>query len=181
MATVFKRKKDQRRKGSKWMVKWFDAEPQKWRDKTGYTDKEASLELGRRRKELSPSNLTKIECSQNVFELMKPELIDKSHEEFWIVLLNRANSVLKKQCISSGGISGTVVDPKLIFKTALDELASSIILVHNHPSGNLQPSEADIRLTQKLKKSGDLLEIAVLDHIIFTDHNFLSFADENLL
>ena len=88
---------------------------------------------------------------------------------------------MKKESISSGGISGTVADPKFIFKIALDHLASSLILVHNHPSGNLQPSEADIRLTHKLRKSGELLEIAVLDHIIFTDHNFLSFADENLL
>ena len=141
----------------------------------------SALELGRRRKEMSPAHRSKIECSQDVFELMKPELTDKVHEEFWIVLLNRANFVLKKQSISSGGISGTVADPKLIFKIALDHLASSLILVHNHPSGNLQPSEADIRLTHKLRKSGELLEIAVLDHIIFTDHNFLSFADENLL
>lgn len=140
-----------------------------------------ALELGRRRKEMSPAHRTKIESSRDVFELMKPELIDKGHEEFWIVLLNRANYVLKKQSISSGGISGTVADPKLIFKIALDHLASAIILVHNHPSGNLQPSEADIRLTHKLRKSGELLEIAILDHIIFTDHNFLSFADENLL
>jgi DNA repair protein RadC len=140
-----------------------------------------ALELGRRRKEMSPAHRTKIESSRDVFELMKPELIDKGHEEFWIVLLNRANYVLKKQTISSGGISGTVADPKLIFKIALDHLASAIILVHNHPSGNLQPSEADIRLTHKLRKSGELLEIAILDHIIFTDHNFLSFADENLL
>ena len=141
----------------------------------------SALELGRRRKQTSPAERTKITCSQDVFELMKPDLSDKGHEEFWIVLLNRANFVLKKQSISSGGISGTVADPKLIFKLALDEKASGIILVHNHPSGNRQPSEADLRLTQKLRKSGELLEIAILDHIIFTDHNFLSFADENLI
>ena len=141
----------------------------------------SALELGRRRKETGPAERTKITCSQDVFELMKPDLSDKGHEEFWIVLLNRANFVLKKQSISSGGISGTVADPKLIFKLALDEKASGIILVHNHPSGNRQPSEADLRLTQKLRKSGELLEIAILDHIIFTDHNFLSFADENLI
>ncbi len=141
----------------------------------------SALELGRRRKDSGPIQRPKIECSKDVFELMSPELVDKSHEEFWVVLLNRANFVLKKQSISSGGISGTVADPKLIYKIALDEMASAIILVHNHPSGNLKPSEADIRLTQRLRKSGELLEIAVLDHIIFTDDNFLSFADENLL
>ena len=112
---------------------------------------------------------------------MKPLLSDLTHEEFWVLMLNRANKVLKKQNISQGGISGTVADPKLIFNHALNQLASSIILVHNHPSGNIKPSEADKRLTKQLNEAGKLLDIAVLDHIIFTDNRYFSFADENLL
>jgi DNA repair protein RadC len=110
---------------------------------------------------------------------MKPNLLDLMHEEFWIILLNRANHVLKKVQISSGGVSGTVADPKIIFKTAVEHLASAVILVHNHPSGNLRPSEADDSLTKKLKYAGALLDIPVLDHIIFTNSNYYSFADEN--
>ncbi len=112
---------------------------------------------------------------------MKPELADLPHEEFWLLLLNRANKIIKKQPISQGGVSGTVADPKLIFNHALNHLASSVILVHNHPSGNLTPSEADKRLTKQLFEAGKLLEIAVLDHIIYTDNAYFSFADENLL
>jgi DNA repair protein RadC len=112
---------------------------------------------------------------------MKPELSDLSHEEFWLILLNRANKIIKKQNISQGGVSGTVADPKIIFNHALNHLASSVILVHNHPSGNTKPSEADKRLTRQLFDAGKLLEIAVLDHVIFTDNNYFSFADENLL
>lgn len=112
---------------------------------------------------------------------MKPELADLDHEEFWLLLLSRSNGIIKKQNISQGGISGTVADPKLIFNHALNHLASSIILVHNHPSGNKKPSEADRRLTKQLFEAGKLLEIAVLDHIIFTDNGYFSFADENLL
>jgi DNA repair protein RadC len=112
---------------------------------------------------------------------MKPELLDIPKEEFWTILLNRANRLIKKEQVSSGGISGTVADPKVIFKSALDHYASSIILIHNHPSGNLKPSQADINLTNKMKEAGKLLEIPVLDHIIFGDENYLSFADEGLL
>jgi DNA repair protein RadC len=95
------------------------------------------------------------------------------------VLLNRANFVIRKEAISSGGVSGTLADPKIIFKSALENLASAMILVHNHPSGNLKPSEADIQLTRKIKNAGALLEIPVLDHIIFTNQSYYSFADEN--
>lgn len=141
----------------------------------------SALELGRRRKESQFIQKPKITCSKDAYEIIKPELMDLSYEVFWILLLNRANQVIKKCQISAGGISGTVADPKIIFKTALEHLCSAIILVHNHPSGNLKPSAADISLTKKMKESGNLLEIPVLDHIIFTDNGYLSFADEGLL
>ena len=112
---------------------------------------------------------------------MKAHLLDLDHEQFWIVLLNRANKVIRKIVVSAGGVSGTVADPKLIFKHALENLASGIIRVHNHPSGNTKPSEADILLTKKLMDAGALLEIPVLDHIIFTDSEYYSFADEGKL
>lgn len=140
----------------------------------------SALELGRRRQP-AQEEAAHISSSRDVYNLMKPSLSDLGHEEFWLLLLNRANKVLKKQNISQGGISGTVADPKLIFNHALNQLASGIILVHNHPSGNIKPSEADKRLTKQLHEAGKLLEIAVLDHIIFTDNNYFSFADENLL
>jgi DNA repair protein RadC len=139
----------------------------------------SALELGRRRKDSEPAKRAKIASSEDIYNLMKPNLLDLPHEEFWVILLTRANHVIKKVPISSGGVSGTVADPKIIFKTALENLASAIILVHNHPSGNLKPSEADDTLTKKLKYAGALLDIPVLDHIIFTNNNYFSFADEN--
>ena len=140
----------------------------------------SALELGRRRKETAQKKKPQITCSDIVYQLMKPELMDLSYEEFWVILLNRANQVIKKVKISAGGVSGTVADPKIIFKQALDALASGIILVHNHPSGNLKPSQADIQLTKKLREAGKLLEVSVLDHIIFTDNAYFSFADEGM-
>ena len=112
---------------------------------------------------------------------MKPHLLDLPHEEFWILLLNRANGVIKKVAISSGGITGTIADPKIIFKAALENLACGVILVHNHPSGNIKPSEADISLTKKLVTASKFLEIPILDHLIFTDRQYYSFADEGIL
>lgn len=141
----------------------------------------AALELGRRRKESDQVKRPKITSSTSVFEIMKPALLDLKHEEFWIVLLNRSNFVLSKELISSGGVSGTLADPKIIFKAALDKLASSVILVHNHPSGNLKPSHQDVQLTKKMTESGRILDIPVLDHIIFTDDGYYSFADEGLI
>jgi DNA repair protein RadC len=141
----------------------------------------SALELGRRRKESEPAKKLRITCSRDVFEIMKPHLLDLNHEEFWVVLLNRANLVIKKHPVSSGGVSGTIADPKMIFKSALENLASGIILVHNHPSGNLRPSEADIALTRKLKSAGAFLEIPVLDHLIFANAGYFSFADEGQL
>lgn len=141
----------------------------------------SALELGRRRKSEEFMEKVRISSSQDIYQLIKPELMDLQKEEFWIILLNRANRLIRKEQISSGGISGTVADPKIIFKAALDQYASSIILVHNHPSGNLKPSQADINLTKKMKEAGKLLEIPVLDHIIFSDEGYLSFADEGML
>lgn len=130
------------------------------------------------------SERPKIESSKDVYNILfqnwdmnKMELL----EQFKILLLNRANKVLGIYEVSSGGIAGTVADPKLIFSAALKGCASSIILSHNHPSGNLKPSQADISLTQKLIKAGSFLDIAVLDHIIVTSEGYISFADEGLL
>ncbi len=109
---------------------------------------------------------------------MKGALLDVPHEEFWVIMLNRANEVIKKVPLSVGGMVGTVVDTRLIFKAALENLATAIILVHNHPSGSKNPSEADVEITRKLREVGRLMEITVLDHLIFTDSGYYSFADE---
>ncbi len=141
----------------------------------------AALELGRRRKEQDRPQRARITCSRDAYNELIPHLMDKPHEEFWILLLNRANEVLRPVQISAGGVSGTVADTRIIFKHAIEHLASAIILCHNHPSGNLTPSQADKDLTRKLKDAGRLLEIPVLDHLIFTDKAYLSFADEGIL
>jgi len=141
----------------------------------------AALELGRRRKENVAIELQKISCSKDALNIFQPLLGDLAHEEFWILFLNRANFILGKSQVSKGGMSGTIADPRMIFKAALNHKASSIILCHNHPSGNTKPSEADIRLTKNLAESGKLLEISVLDHLIVTQNGFYSFADEGLL
>lgn len=141
----------------------------------------AALELGRRRKEAAASQRTVITCSTDIYNTIRPNLQDLPHEEFWVVLLNRANVVMRKQPVSTGGVAGTVADPKLIFKHALEQLASSIILVHNHPSGNRNPSAADIALTRKLKEAGQFLDLPILDHLIYTDLGYYSFADEGML
>jgi DNA repair protein RadC len=141
----------------------------------------SALELGRRRKENNTSSKPRITNSTDAAEVIKSDLLDLNHEEFWIIILNRANYVLKKTQISRGGISGTVADPKLIFKSAIEQNGSSIILIHNHPSGNLKPSQADIILTKNLKEAGKFMEIPVLDHIIVSDNCYFSFADEGLI
>lgn len=141
----------------------------------------AALELGRRRKGHNPDEKPKIEGSAAAFELIKGDLMDLLHEEFWVMALNRANRLLKKKRVSEGGVSGTVADPKIIFKFAVDELASGIIVAHNHPSGNLKPSESDIKLTRKIKEAGFVMEITLLDHLIIGQGKYLSFADEGLL
>ncbi len=141
----------------------------------------AALELGRRRKQSDPLKRVKITSSNSVYEVMREVMDDLPHEEFWVLLLNRANQVIEKVNISKGGVSQTVVDAKIVFKMALDRLASSIILCHNHPSGNLKPSEADKQLTKKIKEAGRILDLPILDHLIFADNTYFSFADEGLL
>ncbi len=141
----------------------------------------AAMELGRRRKEIEHQERLKVTTSKEIFELMKGYFFDLAHEEFWVILLNRGNRVIRKQQISQGGVAGTVADPKIIFKAALDELACGIILAHNHPSGNITASQQDIDLTKKVKDAGKLLEIQVLDHLIFAGSKYFSFADEGML
>lgn len=141
----------------------------------------AALELGRRRKETDAVKRVKITASSVVFENMREVMEDLPHEEFWVLLLNRGNQILERVNISKGGVSQTVVDTKIVFKMAIDKLASSIILCHNHPSGNLKPSDADIQLTKKLKEAGRILDLPILDHLIFADNTYFSFADEGLL
>lgn len=140
----------------------------------------AALELGRRRKESETLKKPKVGSSADAYEAIRPYLMDLQHEQFWVLLLNRANEVIRPQQISIGGVSGTVADPKMIFKAALEHLASAIILVHNHPSGNLTPSQADKDLTKKVKEAGRTLDIPVLDHLIFSDNGYFSFADEGI-
>lgn len=141
----------------------------------------AAMELGRRKKESSNTSSSHIACSRDAYENLSPVLTNLSQEEFWILLLNRANKVLAKARISMGGMSGTLVDPKLVFKTALENKASALVLAHNHPSGNSKPSEADLKLTLKIKGAADLLDIQVLDHLILTDSGYYSMADSGVL
>ncbi len=141
----------------------------------------AALELGRRRKDTEPVEKPRITGSRDCFDILRPHLQDIQHEEFWILVLNRANRLIKKYQISQGGVAGTVADPKIIFKLAISELASGIILAHNHPSGNLTASQADIDLTRKIRDAGKLLEIQVLDHLIVAGQKYFSFADEGIL
>lgn len=141
----------------------------------------AALELGRRRRETEIDEKPRITSSADAYQILKPHLLDLPHEEFWMLILNRANRVIRKFQVSQGGVAGTVADPKIIFKTALEELGSGIIVAHNHPSGNLTASQADIDLTKKLKEGGRVLEIQLLDHLIITNQKYFSFADEGLL
>jgi len=141
----------------------------------------AALELGRRRRFKDSISRKKITSSRDAFELMHPILSDNNYEEFWIITLNRGNMINRTHRISEGSIAGTVADPKKIFKMALEDNASSVILCHNHPSGNLTPSKMDIEITRKCKSAGDFLEMQVIDHIIVGHDNYYSFADEGAL
>lgn len=141
----------------------------------------AALELGRRRKNAEKTEKVKIASSKDAYELLFPHLSDLDHEQFYAILLNRSNLVIDVVKIGQGGVSGTLVDPKIVFKAALDRLASSIIVAHNHPSGNLSPSNADLNITKKLVAAGEMLEINVVDHLIVTDHQYMSFSDKGLL
>ncbi len=141
----------------------------------------AALELGRRRRAGEALEKMKISSSSSVFELMQPEIGELPHEEFWIIYLNNSNKVIEKHHLSKGGITGTLVDVRLALKKALELGATALILTHNHPSGNLNPSSSDKQLTQKLKTAGESLDIKILDHIIVTEKSYFSFADEGLL
>ena len=141
----------------------------------------ASLELGRRRKAETSSSRPKIISSTDVHNYMGPRLQDLPHEEFHVLFLNRRNEVLKDECISKGGVSATIVDPKIVFKKALQQLATSLVLVHNHPSEGASPSNSDIKLTQKLQEGARLLDMKVVDHIIIAGKTYYSFADEGLM
>ena len=138
----------------------------------------AALEIGRRRKNEDVHELNKIISSKSTFDLMQPLIGELGHEEFWVLFLNNNMKVLHKSQLSKGGITGTVVDIRLIFKSAFEKNATSIILVHNHPSGSLKPSEADVEITKKIMLAGKTLDILVLDHLIITETNYYSFSDE---
>lgn len=140
----------------------------------------AAMELGRRRRTEDVHELTKVTSSKVVFEIMQPIIGELPHEEFWIVYLNNSNKILSKAQLSKGGITGTLVDVRIVFKSALELGATGLILCHNHPSGTLVPSEADKQITKKLKSAGDSLEIKVLDHLIITETNYFSFVDEGI-
>lgn len=141
----------------------------------------AAMELGRRRREEEGVDLKQITSSKAVFDIMQPIIGELPHEEFWIIYLNNSNKVIYKSQLSKGGLTGTVVDARLVFKTALEHNAVGLILVHNHPSGTLNASEADKQITRQLKMAGHALDIKVLDHVVVTEKAYLSFADEGIL
>lgn len=141
----------------------------------------AALEIGRRRRREDSKRVLKITSSLDACEILQPIMGELAHEEFWILYLNNSNKVLHKEQLSKGGITGTLVDVRLVMKQALEQGAVGLILAHNHPSGTLKPSTADKQLTQKLKAAADVLDVKVLDHLIITQHSYLSFADEGIL
>ncbi len=141
----------------------------------------AALEVGRRRRGGDTRKIAKISGSRDAFELLYPLMGELEHEEFWIVYLNNSNKVIHKSQLSKGGITGTLVDVRLVLKQALELGAIGIVLAHNHPSGALKPSAADKQITQKLKIASEALDIKILDHLILTQHDYLSFADQGIL
>ena len=141
----------------------------------------AALELGRRRKLAEALHSQKINASKDIAEIFQPLLGDLPHEEFWILFLNKSNRIISKMKLSQGGVSGTVTDTKIIMKKAIEHLASGIVVCHNHPSGNINPSESDIQITNKIRESGKLLDIQLHDHLIISDKDYYSFADHGLL
>ena len=140
----------------------------------------AALELGRRRRAEEAVELKKITSSKAVFDIMQPIIGELPHEEFWVLYLNNSNKVIYKAQLSKGGITGTVVDIRIIFKMAFEQNATGLILSHNHPSGKLIASEADLKITKRIKEAGQTLEIQVLDHLIITENGYLSFQDEGI-
>jgi len=141
----------------------------------------AALEMGRRRRGEGVSKIDKIGSSRDAFELLRPVIGELQHEEFWILYLNNANKVLHRSQLSKGGLTGTLVDVRIVIKKALELGAVALILLHNHPSGNLKPSKADLEVTEKLKLASQTLDIKVLDHLIVTQKDYYSFADNSIL
>lgn len=141
----------------------------------------AAMELGRRRTFAPGPEMPTIRVSDDAYRAIVPVLSDLQHEEFWILLCNRSNAVMRKELISKGGLNTTVVDPKIVFKAALEHSASGIVLCHNHPSGGVKPSQHDMQLTKKLMEGARIFEIALLDHIIVGAKTYFSFADDGLL
>ena len=141
----------------------------------------AALELGKRRQLSKKGRQNKINSSEDVFHVMAVDLLDLSHEEFWVLYLDRANHIIDRTRISQGGVSGTLIDVRIILKQAIEKLATSIILVHNHPSGNLSPSQADFNITKKAEEAAKLFDIKVLDHLILAGDKFMSFADDGFI
>lgn len=141
----------------------------------------AALELGLRRKENVEDKIFQITTSNDVYKYLHQTFADLNHEEFWILLLNRSNNIIGKYLISKGGQAGTIADPKIIFKVALENNAANIVLAHNHPSGNLKPSESDNKLTKQLVASGNFLGLFVVDHIIFANNKYYSYKDEDMI
>lgn len=140
-----------------------------------------ALELGRRRRMEESVELANVKDSHSIYQVMQPIIGELNREEFWIIYLNNSHKIIHKSQLSTGGITGTVVDVRLVFKKAVELHATAIILCHNHPSGNTKPSESDIQLTKKMKLGGETLDVKVLDHIIVTENAYFSFADEGLL
>ena len=138
----------------------------------------SALELGRRRKPEGFTEKARIRSSQQIYDYLAPFMLDLDHEQFWVLFLNQSNVVIKREMLSAGGINATIVDVRLIFKKALELTACAVILAHNHPSGNPKPSDVDIRLTKNVKAAGRIMNIEVLDHLIFTDDKYYSFSDE---
>ena len=141
----------------------------------------ATLEIGRRRRAEELPKLNQIISSGTVYNLLHPVIGELAHEEFWVIYLNNSNRILSKDQLSKGGITGTIVDSRIIMKNAIRLGATALILAHNHPSGTLRPSESDKSITKKLKIAGEILDIKILDHLIITQESFFSFADEGLL
>ncbi|QOD62294.1 DNA repair protein RadC [Polaribacter haliotis] len=140
-----------------------------------------ALELGKRRQFENTLEKPKIGSSKDVANVMQLVIGDLEHEEFWVLFLNNSNKVMAKSQISKGGLTATIVDVRLLFKRALELASVAIIVCHNHPSGKLQPSNADKQLTQKIKDAGTTLDIKLLDHLIITQKDYFSFADEGVL
>jgi len=141
----------------------------------------AALELGKRKNSSYNGEAVMIKNSQTAYEVLVPTLGGLQHEEFWIIILNRAHKVIKTEKISQGGLTGTVIDTRMILKHALDKRATSLIIAHNHPSGNRKPSDADVKITRKIKNAAEIMDIQVLDHIIVAGDHYFSFADEGVM